>query len=387
MPETKLSGALPAASNRSEKERQEPAVKEQHRIFKQILVLALLAIGILALLVAYSSLIWEIFRTTLLDGKPVKEWLWVIGQIVILLLGSWLFLGISRALLARYLESIGRKKETKVLLSLYSYVIWLFTILLVAATIFKDIAIILASLGLLGFGLTLALQKPILNLVGWLTIVFNKPFSIGDRIEIGGNRGDVISIQAMYTVIQATRGMTHEQSEKVVTIPNEVILTAPLSNFTKRANWYWDDFTVMITHASNWKKAEAILLEIAESIMLQYVEQQSLQAAGKERKSFEEAIRFLHSASQSFTRKRKTDRFSPFAGEGIKESEKKDFPKPSVRIDFMENAIGLNVLYLADIRYTREMRAAIARKFLLAIATNRDIVMYRPNPPEPEHVH
>ncbi|MEJ2541198.1 MAG: mechanosensitive ion channel [Gemmatimonadota bacterium] len=51
-------------------------------------------------------------------------------------------------------------------------------------------------LGLLTAGLAIALKDIVSNLAGWLFILARQPFSVGDRIEIGGQRGDVVDIRA-----------------------------------------------------------------------------------------------------------------------------------------------------------------------------------------------
>jgi small-conductance mechanosensitive channel len=50
-------------------------------------------------------------------------------------------------------------------------------------------------LGLLSAGLAIALQDPIVNLAGWLFIVWRRPFEVGDRIQVGEHKGDVIDIR------------------------------------------------------------------------------------------------------------------------------------------------------------------------------------------------
>ncbi|MEJ2679478.1 MAG: mechanosensitive ion channel, partial [Gemmatimonadota bacterium] len=48
------------------------------------------------------------------------------------------------------------------------------------------------SLGLVSAGLAIALRDPIVNLGGWLFIIWRRPFVVGDRIQISGQAGDVI---------------------------------------------------------------------------------------------------------------------------------------------------------------------------------------------------
>ncbi|MFT5316123.1 MAG: small-conductance mechanosensitive channel [Candidatus Krumholzibacteriia bacterium] len=48
-----------------------------------------------------------------------------------------------------------------------------------------------AYLGLVSAGLAISLQAPLSNLAGWVFISIRKPFTVGDRIEIGGHPGHI----------------------------------------------------------------------------------------------------------------------------------------------------------------------------------------------------
>lgn len=57
------------------------------------------------------------------------------------------------------------------------------------------------ALGIIGTGVTLAMSQSLLNIAGRLLIMIRRPFDIGDRIELGGVRGDVIDIHLFQILI------------------------------------------------------------------------------------------------------------------------------------------------------------------------------------------
>ncbi|MFH0955163.1 MAG: mechanosensitive ion channel family protein [Candidatus Micrarchaeota archaeon] len=344
--------------------------------------LAIIGFVVLVLLLvffAYSALILDIIKTHFLEGRSLNQLLPTALNVLLLLVGTVIFLQITRFAISKHLENRGKKKEIKLILTLYSYIVWLFTAILILATIFKDLTIFFASLGLIGLGLTLALQRSILNFAGWLTIVINKPFNIGDRIEANGIRGDVLAIQSMYTVIQSTRPDSQDRSEKIVTLPNEFVLTSPVINFTKRGDLHWEDVQIGITYESNWKKAELLLYEIATEVVREYV---SLPAknAKQNKKSFHDVIELLQEASNKLSKGGLKEALRDNI-ETMKTIEQQgdDIPVPSVRVDLLDSAIGLNVLFVTDIRRVRDMRADICRGFLTAIKSHPDIEIAYPH--------
>ncbi|HUX08970.1 MAG TPA: mechanosensitive ion channel family protein [Acidobacteriota bacterium] len=120
-------------------------------------------------------------------------------------------------------------------------------------------------LGLLSAGLAIALATPITNMAGWAFIIWRRPFSVGDRIEVGQIKGDVIDQRVfMFTVMEVGNWVDADQSTgRVVHIPNGKIFTEPLANYSKGFQYIWDEVAVLITFESDWRKAKEILTEIA----------------------------------------------------------------------------------------------------------------------------
>ena len=66
-----------------------------------------------------------------------------------------------------------------------SYAAFVLTVLLVGRVLFQGFHGAATFLGLLTAGVAIALKDPLVNLVGWLLIIWRRPFAVGDRIQIG----------------------------------------------------------------------------------------------------------------------------------------------------------------------------------------------------------
>ncbi len=122
-------------------------------------------------------------------------------------------------------------------------------------------------LGLLSAGLAIALRDPIVNLGGWLFIIWRRPFVVGDRIQIGTHAGDVIDQRIFQTIVlEIGNWVDADQSTgRLIHIPNGLVFREVLANYTRGMQYIWDEIGVLITFESNWKKAKEILLEVVES--------------------------------------------------------------------------------------------------------------------------
>lgn len=83
---------------------------------------------------------------------------------------------------------------------------------------------LIAGLGIAGAGIALAMQGVLGNVVAGLTIIFTRPFRVGDYISIAGEEGEVLDIRLFTTTLG------HPDLSRVV-IPNRKIVGEILHNY------------------------------------------------------------------------------------------------------------------------------------------------------------
>jgi len=162
-----------------------------------------------------------------------------------------------------------------------------FTLLLLFIRIwFGGSGNLVAYFGILSAGLAIALQDPLTNMAGWLFITIRKPFVVGDRIQIGEHRGDVIDIRPFqFSLLEIGNWVDADQSTgRIIHVPNGLVFKMSQANYTQGFNFIWDEMAVMVTFESNWKHAKSILTAIVEkhtAIQSQQAEQEVRKAARK----------------------------------------------------------------------------------------------------------
>jgi small-conductance mechanosensitive channel len=140
------------------------------------------------------------------------------------------------------------------------YLIGILGITLVWANHFGDFA---TYLGLLSAGLAIAFQDPIVNMAGWYFILVQKPFKVGDRIQVEDQIGDVVDINLFqFTIVEVGNWVGDEQSTgRIIHIPNSKIFKAPLANYNEGLDYIWNEIQVLVTFESDWKKCKRVLQE------------------------------------------------------------------------------------------------------------------------------
>jgi small conductance mechanosensitive channel len=149
----------------------------------------------------------------------------VLGALVILaagaIVGRWLGSLIDRRLLqTRAMEPPMRLLIVRVL----RIVVMLFAVVVALDKFGFQIAPLVAGIGVAGLGIGIALQGVLSNVVAGLSIIFTKPFRVGEYVEIAGVRGDVASIELFSTTL------VHPDRSRVI-IPNRKLVGEILHNF------------------------------------------------------------------------------------------------------------------------------------------------------------
>jgi len=126
---------------------------------------------------------------------------------------------------------------------------------------FGDLA---TYLGLVSAGVAVALADVLKNMVGWGYILSRRPFRVGDRIETQDFSGDVIDIRLFrFTILEIGNWVQADHSTgRIVHIPNQVVFTAPIANYTEGFEFIWHEIPILVTFESDWKKAETIIRDV-----------------------------------------------------------------------------------------------------------------------------
>ncbi|MFA5238885.1 MAG: mechanosensitive ion channel domain-containing protein [Phycisphaerae bacterium] len=126
----------------------------------------------------------------------------------------------------------------------------------------QNIGAITIFISVTSAGLVLVLQDVILSVVGWFYILVHKPFEVGDRIEMGAVKGDVMDIALFQTsLLEIGNWVDADQSTgRIVNIPNSAVFKKETYNYSRGFEFLWNEIKILVTFESDWKRAEEIML-------------------------------------------------------------------------------------------------------------------------------
>ena len=171
---------------------------------------------------------------------------------------------IIRTLILRFIDRTTDDHEAQYrarkIINYAATTIFLITIAFIWVEAFDDLP---TYLGLLSAGIAIALADVLKNMAGWMFILSRRPFQVGDRIEVTELKGDVVDIRLFrFTLMEVQGWVDAEQSTgRLVHVPNGVVFTQPVANYTEGFAYVWEETPVLVTFESDWRLAEKLILE------------------------------------------------------------------------------------------------------------------------------
>jgi small-conductance mechanosensitive channel len=221
-------------------------------------------------------------------------------------------------------------------------------ILIISAVIFLFLIIqiwventesIVISYGILAAGLAIALQDLFRSFVGGIIIALTSVYKIGDRVEVEDTFGDIMDIGILNTTMMELKGWVdaEQPTGRLIIIPNSIVISSSIYNYTKDHNFIWDEITVPLTYESDWKTATKNFLDIVKT----ETEEMTRQAE----------IEVERLGEKYYLPKKVTD--------------------PAVYIKLTDNWVELGIRYVTEIKTRRILSDVLNRKIIEDIAASK----------------
>lgn len=120
-------------------------------------------------------------------------------------------------------------------------------------------------LGLLSAGLAIALKDPLVNLAGWIYVLWRRPFVPGDRVTVRLHTGDVTDQRVFgFTLLEVgTETGAAQSTGRIIHVPNGWVFSDSVVNHTSAFAYVWNEVSVVVPFESDWRAGKAVLERVA----------------------------------------------------------------------------------------------------------------------------
>lgn len=190
---------------------------------------------------------------------------------LIIILAIVPLIGLINRLIARKIKDSDIRYTTRKFTSVIGYVI----IVILISILFSDkLGGLNVALGVAGAGIAFALQEVIASVAGWFAISFSHFYRTGDRVQVGGIKGDVIDIGILRTTLMETGDWVKGDlyNGRVVRVANSFVFKEPVFNYSADFPFLWDEITIPLRHGSDHRFARELITQVADEIVGEYAE-------------------------------------------------------------------------------------------------------------------
>lgn len=191
-----------------------------------------------------------------------------VGKIVAIFIGIviiWIIVkSIQRNFLAKIKDNDNRYRAKKFI----GFIGFILTIILISIVYSDKLGGLTFAFGVAGAGIAFALQEVIASFAGWLAIMFGGFYKTGDRVQLGGIKGDVMDIGVLRTTIMETGQWVDGDlyNGRIVLVANSFVFKEPVYNYSGDFPFLWDEIKIPIQYGSNYEKTNEILLKIGKEV-------------------------------------------------------------------------------------------------------------------------
>ena len=184
---------------------------------------------------------------------------------------------LAKRSLPRYLPGSDSRYYARKIITFLGY----FGALILVASVFRDsLGGLSVAIGVASAGIAFALQEVIASVAGWIAISFGGFYETGDRVQLGGIRGDIIDIGILRTTLMELGEWVESDlyTGRIVRIANSFVFKAPVFNYSGDFPFLWDEIKVPVKYGSDHRLARRILERVVQEVVSNETTEQAIRA-------------------------------------------------------------------------------------------------------------
>ena len=139
--------------------------------------------------------------------------------------------------------------------------------------------------GLVTAGIAVALQRVVTSFAAYFIILRGRIYTVGDRITMGGVRGDVVALGFMQTTVMemgeppavqdappSVWVHARQYTGRLVRVTNDKIFDSPVYNYTRMFPYFWEEIHLPIKYGDDRDRVEKLMLETARKHSAPYID-------------------------------------------------------------------------------------------------------------------
>ena len=273
----------------------------------------------------------------LLDGLVSNPIVGRVGVVIITVIAVLIGIRMLQTVVSRSVKETSARYRIRKLVGFLGYIV---LVLVLLAMFSERLGQLTVVFGVAGAGVAFALQEVIASVAGWIAISLGGFYRPGERVQVGGIKGDVIDIGVLRTTLMEIGDWVGGDiyNGRIVRVANSFVFKEPVYNYSGEFPFLWDEIKVPVRSGSDWRLAQEVIEKAVGDNVAEFQELASKQWDVLIRKFLIEEARVA----------------------------------PMITLVITDNWIEFTARYVVDYRRRRATKDAISRALLVGFEQHRD---------------
>jgi small-conductance mechanosensitive channel len=203
----------------------------------------------------------------LLARPMVARGLWALAAVIVALI----VIRLAHRSINRYVKDPDARYRARKSVSTLGWLLLIIYVVLLFSDALGQVAVVL---GVASAGIAFALQEVIVSFAGWIAISFGNFFHVGDRVQLGGTKGDVIDVGVLRTTIMECGEWIQgdNYTGRIVLVANSFVFKEAVYNYSMDFPFLWDELKLPVRYGGDYDLVKEILLTSAEEVVSDYTQ-------------------------------------------------------------------------------------------------------------------
>lgn len=165
--------------------------------------------------------------------------------------------------------------KTKKIVNAVGYILFTIIVLSIYSDQLGNVAV---ALGVASAGIAFALQEVIGSMAGWIAIMVSDFYRPGDRVQVGGIKGDVIDLGMLRTTVMELGDWIDGDlyNGRIVRIANSFVFKEPVYNYSADFPFLWNEIKIPIKFGCDYNHVKEVFEKITDNITGEYAKESKI---------------------------------------------------------------------------------------------------------------
>lgn len=192
--------------------------------------------------------------------------------VLVAIITTYVLTTIVKRIIPKYVAAADSRYKARKFVNFIGYAILVVTVFIIFSNQLTGLTVFI---GVAGAGIAFALQEVIASIAGYIAIHTSSFYKVGDRVLVGGIKGDVIDVGILRTSLMEIGEWVNGDlyNGRITRVANSFIFSQPVHNYSGEFPFLWDEMKIAIKTSSDFEYGRQVFTDLLNGIKSDYAKE------------------------------------------------------------------------------------------------------------------